>query len=429
MARNRSGSAFKLAILTLALGACTALADPPAKLPLLPPPGKAPEKAPAAKPAQLPAPLPAPKAAEKVPQLPAPKAAEAVPVTRVPVEVRIAIPDLEKEMLRSMIRKIDPNAEVKLPFTVKGNEKDFALGAAPKQPDEVKQAGGKVEAGKPDAVKQAGGKLEAPRAVEVLPPPAPDVRDVRPGRPRLLGPRPPGTPGLLGRLASRPLVNGVIGLVTGNVDLNYRIEIRSFKMAMADNVLTCEIGGGFHCEGKAPPALPGQPPFPAPNVRDISVKLTVVKELVWGDGGKLELKDGASRVWIDPTSPPVGIPLLDIERAIRLNGILGLLSGTVDRQVMKQLSAQSLPDLATIAPRLKEKMPFFAVSEITAYPIRGNEKEMLVSLVIGLVPSNKKSDDSVKVESKPGPAPKPKFKGQLVFDKDGKPDLKLDPLE
>jgi hypothetical protein len=382
-------------------------------LPFLPPPAKpAPEKAPPA----------------KAPEKAADKKADAVPVTYVPVEVRIAIPDLEQEMLRSLIKKLDPMAEPKLPFTIKGNEKDFALGAPEKPGEGVKQAAGQADPARPNGVKPAGGNVEAPR-VEVLPPPLPDVRDARPGRPRLLGPKPPGTPGLLARLASRPLVGEVIGLVAGKVDLAYRIELRSLKMSLSGNVFTCEVGGGFHAEGKAPPPLPGQPPFAAPNVRDISVKLAVTKELVWSSSGKLELKEGASRVWIDPEAPIVGFPRLDIERVLRLNGILGLLSGVLDRQIMKQLADQNLPDLATIAPKLKEKMPFFAVSEITAYPIRGNEKEMLVSLVIGLVPSNKKTDDSVKISTNPGPAPKPKFKGQLVFGKDGKPDLKLDPLE
>jgi len=96
--------------LTLALGNCLADDPPPAKLPLLPPPDKAPE---------------------------------APPVTVVPVELRVAIEDLEKQLLRSFIQKVDPNAEPVLPFVVKGNEKEFALGAEgpPKEPKPLPEPG------------------------------------------------------------------------------------------------------------------------------------------------------------------------------------------------------------------------------------------------------------------------------------------------
>jgi hypothetical protein len=353
-------AAVGLASVTLSFGTCPVAADPPpASLPLLPPPDKAPEPP---------------------------------PVTLVPVEFRITIEDLEKQMLRSFVQKIDPKAEPVLPIVVKGNEREFALGA---------------EAGPPDAPKPvAEGGPEMPA-----------------NRPQLI-PRPPGARPRLDRLAARPLVAGVIGQILGTVDLTYRIEIRSIKLSVSGKTMTCEMGGGFHCEAKAAPQGPAVPP---PNVRDVGIKMTVTKNLEWNESGKLELKEGTSKVWIDPEAPLVGFPRLDIERVVRLNGVLLLMGGTLDRELMKRMSGENLPDLAAIVPTLKQKMPFLAVSELTAYPIRGDDKNVYFSFVVGLVPANKKTTEAVKITSKPGPAPEPKVKGRIAFDKDGKPDVKLDP--
>src|SRR5262245_4389230 len=109
MSPIRFAFAVPLALLTLALGTGAGRGDEPKKanqdLPLLPPPGK-----------------PAEKAKEKAPATPA-------NVTRIPVELKIAVADLEKQMLRELVQKIDPKAEPKLPYVVKGNERNFAVAA------------------------------------------------------------------------------------------------------------------------------------------------------------------------------------------------------------------------------------------------------------------------------------------------------------
>jgi hypothetical protein len=94
---------------------------------------------------------------------------------------------------------------------------------------------------------------------------------------------------------------------------------------------------------------------------------------------------------------------------------------------MKRIPTENLPDLATVAPKLKEKLPLLALAEITAYPIQGDEKNVIIALVVGVVPANQKPDE-VKITAKPGPAPEPKVRGRIVFDKDGKPEVKLDAL-
>jgi hypothetical protein len=282
---------------------------------------------------------------------------------------------------------------------VKGNEKEFALGA---------------EAGPPDAPKP-------------LPEPAKDARENAqnmPPRPQLI-PREPGTHPRLDRLAARPLVAAAVGRILGTVDLNYRIELRSYKLSVSGNTMTCEVGGGFHGEGKAGPQGPAIAP---PNVRDISVKMTVTKNMEWNEVGKLELKEGTSKVWIDPEAPLIGFPRLDIERVIRLNGILSLMGGTLDRELMKRISGENLPDLAVIVPSMKQKMPLLAVSELTAYTIRGDDKNVYFPFVVGLVPANKKADDAVKIATMSGPAPEAKIRGRISFDKDGRPEVKLDPV-
>lgn len=366
MSRNCSVFVFGLFGLMLAFGVCLAQEPPPSKLPPLPPPDKAPE---------------------------------APPVTHVPIELRIAVEDLEKQLLHSFMQKIDPKAEPVLPFVVKGNEKEFALGAdgPPKEPKPLPEPG-----------------KEAKENVQEMP-----------ARTQLI-PRQPGTRPRLDRLASRPLVAAAVKQILGTVDLTYRIELRSFKLSVSGNVLTCEVGGGFHCEGK--PVQAGPAPTP-PDVRDVGVKLLVTKSLVWNESGKLELKEGTSKVWIDPDAPLVGFPRLDIERVILLNGMLALINGTLDREVMKRISAENLPDLAAIAPTLKGKMPFLAVAELAAYPIRGDEKHVYLFFDVGLVAAKKKTDDTVKITSRPGPTPDAKVRGKLTYDNDGKLEMKLDTVK
>jgi hypothetical protein len=373
MNRNHLGIAV-VAAFALVIVALPVVAEDPPKLPLLPPPDK-------------PVPLP-----NKPAELP-PNA------TLVPVEFRLAITDLEKQLLRGFAQKIDPKAEPALPLVIKGNQTNFALGAADEKKDDGKQAGEGV---------------------------ADNGQAMHPVRPMLI-PRQPGTHPRLDRLAQRPLVAGMVQAMLGNFDLTYRIELRSIKLSVTGNTLTCEMGAGFYCEGKPavqPAAVPAPPP--APNVRDISLKLKVIKSLEWNEKGKLELKEGSSSVWIDPEAPVVGFPRLDIERIVRLNGMLALMGGTVDRELMKFLTGENLPDLAVIAPSLKQKMPLLAVSELTAYPIRGDDKNIYLPFVVGLVSAKKKTDDVIIISTKPGPAPEPKVKGKIVFDKDGKPEVKIE---
>lgn len=335
-----------------------------------------------------------------LPQLPPPaRAPEPHTVMRVPVELRITIEDLQKQVLRSLMekaQKADAKAEPKLPFVLKGNEPKFALGAdagPPEQPKPVAE----------------GAAAQAPA------PPA--------ARPQLI-PRQPGERPRLDRLGSRPLVRALVDQMMGTVELTYQIELRSFKMTVAGNALTCEFGAGFHCETK--PTAPGQAMPPA-NARDIGVKLAITKNLEWNENGKLELKEGTSTIWIDPDAPLVGFPRLDIERIIKLNGILAMLNGTLDRELMKRFTGENLPDLNVIAPTLKQKIPLMAPTELTAYPIRGDAQHVYFPFVLGLVPANKAANDAIAIASRPGPAPEPKIRGRITFDKDGKPEVKLDP--
>jgi len=403
MLTNRSKLiAWQFVILSLAFGACIALAAPP-ELPLLPPPEKA----------QPPAKL-EPKPGKK----------PSVEVTRVPVEIRVSVADLEQQMLRNVIQKIDPKAKPELPIVVKGNARDLQANALDKR-----AANDEKDAPKPLA--QDPESAPRPRVVvlpaPVLPAVQPEMQPAMlPGRPRLLR-RPLGSR-VVERGALRPALAALVERFAELPNLDYRIELRSFDLTISGQTLTCEVGGGFHAEGKAPPAQPGQPPLP-PNVRDISIKLTVTKELAWSESGQLELKEGTSQVWIDPDAPLVGFPRLDIARVIQLNGLLALLNSVVDRQVMKQLSGAALPDLNQVAPKLKAKLPLFALAEITAYPLWSDGKDLYIPLVVGLVPSNKKSDDKAKITTQTGTPPKPQFRGKITFKADGQPDVKLDPLK
>ena len=422
--------ASKLVILSLAFGACIAFAAPDP--PLLPPPQKV-------QPPDLPL-LPPP---EKVqpPAKPEPKSEKKPPVamTRVPVEFRVSVADLEKQMLRSIIQKIDPKAKPELPIVVKGNARDLRM----KAPDKLaaKDANDAKDAPKLEVLEPEPARPARPRGkVVVLPAPVqPGVQpamppvmlpEMPPGRPRLFA-RPLGSR-VVERAVLRPALAAMVERFAELPNLDYRIELRSFNLAISGQTLTCEIGGGFHSEEKAPapPAPLVQPGQPQTIVRgDITIKLTVTKELVWSESGKLELKEGTSQVWIDPDAPIVGFPRLDIVRVIQLNGLLTLLNGVVDRLVMKQFSGEAMPDLSQIAPKVEAKLPFFALAEITAYPLHSDGKDLYIPLIVGLVPSNKKTGDEVKIATKTGPPPEPKFRGKIVFDANGKPDAKLDPVK
>jgi hypothetical protein len=380
-------------ILSLACGAFGARAAPP-DLPLLPEPKKA---QPPAKPESMPP----------------------VVATRVPVEFSVSVADIEKEMLRGIIQKIDPKAKPELPIVVKGNSRDLPANAPGKRAAKVAKDAPERDSKKPEQAQSNPKMMVFPAPVM----PAP----VQSGRPRLLA-RPPGSR-IIERAVLRPAIEVLTERFMELPNLTYRIELRSFKLAISGQTLTCEVGGGFHAEGKVSPAQPGQPPLPPPSVRDITIKLTVMKELAWSESGKLELKEGTSQVWIDPDAPLVGFPRLDIARVIQLNGLLTLLNGVVDRQVMKQLVGGTLPDLAQIAPKASEKLPFLALAEITAYPLRSDGKDLYIPLIVGLVPSNKKTDDVVKIATKSGTPPEPKFRGKIHFNADGKPDVKLDPAK
>jgi hypothetical protein len=330
------------------------------------------------------------------------------------------VADLEKQMLRGLIEKIDPEAKPELPIVLKGNARELRKNALAKEAAQEAK----------DAVKAEEKAPPRPRVVVVPPPAQPEVQPVMPppvfpGRPRLLA-RPIGSRAVE-RAVLRPALAAMIERFAELPNLDYRIELRSFKLAISGQMLTCEVGGGFHSEEKAP-ATPAGPA--APVVRgDITIKLTVTKELVWSDSGKLELKEGTSQVWIDPDAPIVGFPRLDIVRVIQLNGLLVLLNGVVDRQVMKQLSGKAMPDLTEVAPKVKARLPFFAVTEITAYPLHSDGKDLFIPLVVGVVPSNKKTDDEVKIATETGTPPAPKLRGKITFNADGKPDVKLDPVK
>ncbi len=374
MSRNRSlPPTFGLAVLGFALGLSLAsAAPPPEKLPLLPPPGKAADP----KDVKPPEPkAPAPKA-------PAPKA----DMLRVPVEFKIAIADLEKQMLRNLVEKIDPAAKPVLPVVVKANERGLAL---------------------------AGDRLQMP--APLIPQPVPVVPPgVRPERPLLI-PRKPGERPFLDRLGERPLVANVAGRLAERLDFAYRIELRSFRVSVSGNTLTAEVGGGLYFEGRDPQS-----------VRDLPLKLTLSRDLVWAENGKLELTQGATRVEIDRAAEIVGFPRLDVRRLAMLNGLLGLVNGAVDRELTKRLPTEHLPDLNTIGPKLREKLPALALAEITAFPVRGDEKDLAIALVVGLVPANKKNGDAVKIYTDAGPAPAPTIRGRIVLSADGKPDVKLE---
>jgi hypothetical protein len=381
MARTVLGSGFLATLIGALVSGLPAAAQPPAQLPPLPPPSAA-----------LP-PLPPPEPAPK----PKPQ-----PVTRVPVELRVSIADLEKHILRLIVQKLDPKAEPVLPFVVRGNEKEYALGkdAAAK---EAGKDGGPPDVPKPVAEADAKDKGADGQAV----------------RPQLI-PRPPGARPRLDRLAGRPAVAAAVDRLMATFDLTYRIELRSLKIAVAGNTLTCEVGGGFHCESK------GAGPVPPPAaLRDIGIKMLVTKNLEWSANGKLELKEGSTKVWIDPDAPLIGFPRLDVERVVRLNGFLATLNSTLDRELMTRFTGEGLPDLAVLAPTVKPAGGFLSLAELTAYPIRGDDKHVYFAFEVGLIGSNKKTMEAVAVSTSPGPVPEPQVRGTITFDKDGKPVVKI----
>src|SRR5262249_3489901 len=161
------------------------------------------------------------------------------------------------------VQRIDPKAEPKLPLLVKGNEQNFAVAA-----DEKPLQKAALEVARQARENLMG--MGAPR-----PHLFPRLAATRP-RPQMA--RPPVSE-FLGAIIVAEATE-VLAAVVCMVDLTYRIELRSFELSVTGNTLTCEVGGGFHCEGKAVQAGPA-PPVP-PNVRDITIKLTVTKELEWG---------------------------------------------------------------------------------------------------------------------------------------------------
>lgn len=312
-------------------------------------------------------------------------------VTRIPVELRVPVAELEKQIVRQVIQKIDPTAKPELPFVVKGNTKD-APRADAKEPE----------------------KTQPPPKVGVLPPAVqpPAIVETQPVRPGPLR-RPIGSR-VIERAVIRPAIDMIADRLAELPNLDYRIELRSLNLAISGQTLTCEVGGGFYGDGKSPTA---------PVVRgDLKLKLTVTKELAWTDTGKLELKEGKSQVRLDP---PV-FRQLDTARAVRRNGLPTLLDGVVDRMVMAMLASANTPDLARIAPKVNEKLPFLTLTEIEAYPLRGDGKDVFVPLVVGLTASGGKTTD-VKTTAKSGPPPEPQVRGRIVYTADGKPEVKLDP--
>jgi hypothetical protein len=238
-----------------------------------------------------------------------------------------------------------------------------------------------------------------------------------PVRPRLIQRRPPEARPLLERIAERPVVQNAVQRIVEGGDMLYVVDIRSLDIAFKDNTLVCEVAAGFHSDSKSQPG----------DVREATFRVRVTKDLVWGDTGRLEPRDGSSKVWIDPNAPLVGFPRLDVARVIQVNALLDLVSGVLDRELMKRLPTETLPDLTKVGPQLNGKVPFLALQEITAYPLKGDDKTLLVPLVLGFVPAAKKVGDEVTVATKSGAPPAPQFRGQIEFDKTGKPNVKLEP--
>lgn len=422
MSRTRvRPTALASAVLGCLAASCLALAAPPAELPQLPPPGKTPVPTPLPAPDKVPVPLPLPKA--KPP-------AGAVPVTLIPVEMTVSVADIKKQMLRNIVLKLDPNAdpavEPVLPLIVKTNDPRFAPAPAdPKQPA-VKPVEGQLPvplplpAAKPQpAPEPLPQPLPAAKPQPVpqpLPEPVPQPLPV-PGRPRIIQRRPPEARPLLDRIAERPIVRDAVQRVVEGGDMLYVVDIRCIDIAFKDNTLVCEVAAGFHSDSKSQPG----------DVREATFRVRVTKDLVWSDAGRLEPRDGSSKVWIDPSAPLVGFPRLDIARVIQLNALLDLVSGVLDRELMKRLPTETMPDLTKVGPQLNGKVPFLALQEITAYPLKGDDKNLLVPLVLGFVPAAKKVGDEVTVATNAGKPPAPQFRGQIEFDKTGKPNVKLEP--
>jgi hypothetical protein len=392
-------SAFGLAALACLIASCLALAAPPAELPQLPPPGKLPVPPPGKVPALVPPPAP-------------------VPVTLIPVEMTVSVADIKKQMLRGIAMKANPNAdptvEPVLPLIVKTNDPRFAPPPPPAKVPEVKPVEGQLPVPLPLPAAE-------PRPVP-QPLPAPNVRELPepvpvPARPRLIQRRPQDPRPLLERIAERPVVQNAVQRIVEGGDMLYVVDIRSLDIAFKDNTLVCEVAAGFHSDSKSQPG----------DVREATFRVRVTKDLVWSDTGRLEPRDGSSKVWIDPNAPLVGFPRLDVARVVQLNALLDVVSGVLDRELMKRLPTETLPDLTKVGPQLNGKVPFLALQEITAYPLKGDDKTLLVPLVLGFVPAAKKVGDEVTVATKTGAPPAPQFRGQIEFDKTGKPNVKLEP--
>jgi hypothetical protein len=336
-----------------------------------------------------------------------PALADPPAVTPVPVEFRVSVADLEQQLLRGIVQKIDPKAKPELPIVIKFNPGDRQAKDAAKEPETPSPGPNKV--------------VVTP-AVPVAPPPPPPLV---PERRRLFG-RPPIGARIIERAVVQPMIDMVANTIAEIPNLDYSIELRSIKLSITGQTLTCEIGAGFHGEGKA---VPGRLANPSPVINgDLGIKLTVTKELGWTDSGKIELKEGKTLIRLDPDASPAGFPKLIVDPVVRKAGVPTQLDTALDKLITALLSGAALPDLAKIAPTVSNKLPYVSLAEITAYPLRGDGKDLFVPLVVGLGPSAKKGEE-VKVTTKKDAPPEPQFRGKIVFNAEGKPEVKLDPVK
>jgi len=312
------------------------------------------------------------------------KAEPKAELLRVPVEFRIPIADLEKQMLKTLFEVVAPGKPPALPVVVLGTDKRRAVNAEPILGNEL-----------PLPSDATGTKASEPR--------------------RQLIPRKPGERPILDRLAQRPLVAALAGRLAERLDTSYRVELRSFRVAVTGSTLTTTVGGGLHIEGPDPQ-----------RVRDLPLKLTIRRELTWADDGRLTLVGGESRVEIDSAAEIIGFPRLNLQRVELVNLLLGLVNGAVDRELSRRISTDKLPDLRTIPSHLKQKLPALALAEVTAFPVRGDGDDLVVALVVGLVPAKNGSEPKLSISTDPGPPPPPVVRGRIVTRPDGQPDVKLE---
>ncbi len=349
------------------------VAAPPDQLPLLPPPaGKlAPDR--------HGSPLPAGEQNGQRPQKTEPQAE----LLRVPVEFRIPIADLEKQMLKTLVERVAPGKPPTLPVVLVGTEKRRVVNAEPIVGNEL-----------PLPSDLSGAGTSGPR--------------------RQLIPRQPGERPILDRLAQRPLFAAVAGRLAERLETSYRVELRSFRVSVTGNTLTTTVGGGLHIEGSG-----------LQRVRDLPLKLTIRRELTWAADGRLTLVGGESRVEIDSAAEIIGFPRLNLQRVELVNLLLGLVNGAVDRELSRRIPTDKLPDLRTIPSHLKQKLPALALAEITAFPVRGDGDDLVVALIVGLVPAKNGSEPKLRIGTDPGSPPPPVIRGRIVTRPDGQPDVQL----